>query len=264
MEAKYASTPLSSFQQIYVIKKTEKGASTMDHRLLMQWIESGSTTIPSVLLTYYKKIGLTNDELILLIQLKTYMDRGNVFPDTDDIASQMDLSSEKVFQLIHQLIQKKVLEIQTGEDEEGKSKDTYSLNLLWEKLAVYMSQINEESKETTEAQSEGGLYRKFEQEFGRPLSPIELQTIGMWLDEDHYSLELIEMALREAVLNQVYSLKYVDRILLSWEKKNIRTKEQVEKESQDYRNKKTTNNGGTNKEKTIKPVPLHNWLNDEN
>ena len=39
--------------------------------------------------------------------------------------------------------------------------------------------------------------------------------------------ELIRLALREAVLNQAYSLKYIDRILLAWERKNITTKEQV-------------------------------------
>lgn len=85
----------------------------------------------------------------------------------------------------------------------------------------------------------------------------------MWLDEDKYPLELIEMALREAVLNQVYSLKYVDRILLNWEKKNIRSKAQVEKESQSYRNKKMADNGQNDQQKPTKPVPLHNWLDDE-
>ena len=39
--------------------------------------------------------------------------------------------------------------------------------------------------------------------------------IGQWLNTDHYSPELIRLALREAVLNQAYSLKYIDRILLA-------------------------------------------------
>ena len=38
--------------------------------------------------------------------------------------------------------------------------------------------------------------------------------IGQWLNTDHYSPELIRLALREAVLNQAYSLKYIDRIYL--------------------------------------------------
>ena len=59
----------------------------------------------------------------------------------------------------------------------------------------------------------------FESEFGRPLSAIEYQRISQWLEEDKYQPDLIQFALREAVLNQAYSLNYIDRILLSWERK---------------------------------------------
>lgn len=235
----------------------------MDHHLLMKWMQSGMTVVPTILLEQYKNIGISTEEFVLLVHLKSFLDKGETFPNIEEIAQRMGLSSEKTFEMIHRLIHKKVLEIQTGSDEEGKSKDTYSLNLLWEKLAVQLTQQTTEKVQQEEVHSEERLFRTFEEEFGRPLSPIELQTIGMWLDDDKYPLELIEMALREAVLNQVYSLKYVDRILLNWEKKNIRTKAQVEKESQSYRNKKTADSGHNDQQKPTKPVPLHNWLDDE-
>ncbi|WP_028273092.1 DnaD domain-containing protein [Atopococcus tabaci] len=235
----------------------------MDHHLLMKWMQSGMTVVPTVLLEHYQNIGLSTEEFVLLVHLKSFLDKGETFPDIEEIAQRMGLTSEKTFEMIHRLIHKKVLEIQTGSDEEGKSKDTYSLDLLWEKLAVQLTQQTTKKVQQEEVHSEERLFRTFEEEFGRPLSPIELQTIGMWLDEDKYPLELIEMALREAVLNQVYSLKYVDRILLNWEKKNIRSKAQVEKESQSYRNKKMADNGQNDQQKPTKPVPLHNWLDDE-
>jgi DnaD and phage-associated domain len=72
------------------------------------------------------------------------------------------------------------------------------------------------------------LFKKIEVEFGRPISPIEQEQIHQWIDDDHYSVELIDLALREAVLNQAYSLKYMDRILISWEKSNIKTAEQLQ------------------------------------
>ncbi len=76
----------------------------------------------------------------------------------------------------------------------------------------------------------------FESEFGRPLSAIEYQRISQWLEEDKYQPDLIQFALREAVLNQAYSLNYIDRILLSWERKNITSKEQVEEEQKRRKN----------------------------
>ena len=63
------------------------------------------------------------------------------------------------------------------------------------------------------------------------------------------------------MLNQVYSLNYVDRILLSWERKNIRTSSQVKEEQQKRKRQMMQK-----EEKTTKALPkvsLHNWLEEE-
>ncbi|MDZ7835831.1 MAG: DnaD domain protein [Alkalibacterium sp.] len=136
---------------------------------------------------------------------------------------------------------KKVLTIETRSDEEGKTVDEFSFDLLYEKLTTLILQDMKQEESEKEVLASKNLYQLFEEEFGRSLSAMEIQTLNMWIDEDKYRPELIEMALREAVLNQVYSLKYIDRILLTWEKKNIRTKEQVEKDpSTSDRNRRMT------------------------
>ncbi|MGX7419257.1 DnaD domain protein [Carnobacterium gallinarum] len=237
----------------------------MNNQLLQKWLRAGNVSISTILLTYYRQIGLSNEELILIIQLKSLMDQGNLFPDTAEIAQRMGNTTDSIFQGIHELIQKKVLTIETETSFDGKSQDFYNLALLWDKLALCIQQVEQQQTKAELATVEKDLYQQFEAEFARPLSPIEIETIGMWLDEDHYSVELIELALREAVLSQVYSLKYVDRILLSWERKNIKTKEQVLKESEKFRQNsmpaksepKQQNNESTTQ------VPLHNWLNNE-
>lgn len=70
------------------------------------------------------------------------------------------------------------------------------------------------------------IFNKIETEFGRPLSPIELETIGIWIDEDHFSYEIIICALQEAVLNQVWNLKYMNTILQNWSKQHITNKQE--------------------------------------
>lgn len=232
----------------------------MNDELFKQWIDAGQTTLPTLLLMHYRNIGLTNDDLAVIIQLKSFIDTGEGFPDTELLAQRMHLSKEEAFSSIHQLMNKKVLTIETATNDEGKSQDHFSFDLLWEKLFVYLKQ--EETKQQTQEEEiqAGELYKLFESEFGRPLSPIEIQTLNMWIDEDQYAPELIQMALREAVLSQVYSLKYIDKILLSWEKKNIRTKEQVQKESKHYRERQQTREMDSQKSQPSKPVPMHNWL----
>ncbi|MER2130869.1 MAG: DnaD domain-containing protein [Carnobacterium inhibens] len=233
----------------------------MNNELLQKWLKAGDTTVSNVLLAHYNEVGLNTEQLVLVLQLKSFIDAGNDFPDTDIISKRMQITSSDVFKLIHELINKKLLVIETGKNQDGKTRDSYRLDLLWNKLTLVISQRENQQRVEKQHLSEQELFQLFEAEFGRPLSPIEMQTIGMWLDDDHYAIELIELALREAVLNQVYNLKYVDRILLNWERKNIRTKDQVEKEGNRRRQSSSKAQSVSSKEPTTK-VPLHNWLNN--
>lgn len=74
------------------------------------------------------------------------------------------------------------------------------------------------------------------------------------------------MALREAVLSQAYSLKYIDRILLSWEKKNIKTAAQVQqlKDRQRERQLKHRQMNLNRSPDEHKPkIPLKRWAHSD-
>lgn len=237
---------------------------TLENDLLMKWMTEGQTVLPTLLLRHYRKFNLSNDELVLILQLKSYMDKGDLFPSTKQIGENMNMTEDNVFRAIHQLTQKKVLSIETTKDEKGITQDAYSLSLLWEKLFVLMKQELTDEEVINKEKEDKNLYTLFEEEFGRSLSSIEIEVLTKWMKEDKYSNELIRMALREAVLSQVYNLKYIDRILLNWEKKNIRTKEQVEKESEKFRMSASSANMFADDEEEIEPVPMINWLKDRN
>ncbi|GEK90619.1 DnaD domain-containing protein [Alkalibacterium kapii] len=235
----------------------------MNKHLLFEWIRTGTLAVPNYLLKNYKKIGLDNDDLVTLLQLLALVENGQRFPDSQLLADRLAVSREEAFKAIHQLITKKVLTIETRTDEEGKTTDEFSFDLLYEKLATLLTQSIEKEETEKELLASKNIYQLFEQEFGRSLSAMEIQTLNMWIEEDKYHPELIEMALREAVLNQVYSLKYIDRILLSWEKKNIRTKEQVEKESKRFRKNQANEETKEKSDPNETPVPMYNWLKDK-
>lgn len=237
----------------------------MSNDLIKKWIDEGQTVLPTLLLKHYRDIDLSNDELVLILQLKSYMDRGDYFPNMELIARNMHLSEENVFKALHQLTQKNVLAIETTVDEKGITQDAYSLDFLWEKLVIFLKQTQFTEEKSIQENQSKNLYQIFEEEFGRPLSPIEMETLVMWVEEDNYSPELIKMALKEAVLSQVYNFKYIDRILLNWEKKNIRTKEQVEKESRKYREQSNNRfSQDSSQKRKSEPVPMINWLKDLN
>lgn len=229
----------------------------MDDKVFQRWMEKGNTVVSNVLLEYYTVLGMNELELVFVLQLKSCLDRNVTFPDLADLAQRMGKKESELFPVLHSLIQKKFVSIQTEKDSSGKVSDSYSLKPLYQLLRAALMKEKEEPKEADEI----NLLSVFQKEFGRPLSPMEMQTIGEWIDTDHYPRELIMEALREAVLNQAYSLKYIDRILLSWEKKNIKSAHQIRTESQ--KRSDFQKNESHIPELQREHVPLFNWLEGE-
>ena len=225
-------------------------------------MNASQTVLPTLLLRHYRNFNLSNDELVLILQLKSYMDKGDLFPSTKSIALNMNMTEDNVFRAIHQLTQKRVLSIETTKDEKGVSQDAYSLSLLWEKLYILLKQEQTEKVSQQKSVEDKNLFTLFEQEFGRTLSSFEMEILAKWMQEDKYSNELIQLALREAVLSQVYNFKYIDRILLNWEKKNIRTSVQAKEETKRFSNYQERP-PVTQTQESSERIPLFNWLESE-
>lgn len=69
------------------------------------------------------------------------------------------------------------------------------------------------------------LYKSFEQEMGRALSPIQMQDLQYMLEV--FSADLIHEALREAVGQGTVNFAYIQAILNRWKKDNLLTVELV-------------------------------------
>ena len=198
-------------------------------------VNDGQTTIANALLAHYREIGVTNDELLVYLQFKRLIDQGNQFPDAAVIAKSLGESTNAVFQRLHEMLAKKLLTIESITADDQKIHDRYNFDGLYDKLAVALKKqpvSTQASEQATSENSRQKVFRAIQTEFGRDLSPIEMESISKWFDEDHYEPEVIELALREAVLRQVYNLTYMDRILLNWQKRNLNTAAQVEAERQ--------------------------------
>ena len=77
----------------------------------------------------------------------------------------------------------------------------------------------------------------FEDEFKRPLSSIECQTISDWQNE--YSDDLLKLALSEAVKNNIRSLSYIDAILRNWKGAGIKTAIEAQEQINRHRKMKS-------------------------
>ena len=107
--------------------------------------------------------------------------------------------------------------------------------------------------ENNKIDAPSNIFEKMEKEFGRTLSPIEYELVKAWL-ENNTKEEIIEEALKEASLNGVSNLRYMDKIIYEWTKKGIKTKEDVEKNRLEHKKSK--------KNEKVE-VFDYNWLDDE-
>lgn len=228
------------------------------------WTEQRNISVPQLFFQHYNEMNIQDDEALIILHLITFEQQGVDFPTPNDLMARTNFQPMMISQILQRLMQKGMLEISQSTDESGKLTEKYSVYPLWERLLNLLESKQQRVKETAIKLDETAIFNLFEQEFGRLLSPIEIETIGMWMDLDQHTPEIIKAALKEAVLAGKVSLRYIDRILMEWKKKNIKTLQQIEKHSEQYR-KHTTAPMQMNQQQTQQPtkkVSFYNWLEE--
>ena len=195
-------------------------------------------SIPKLLLKNYKKLGINETELIILIFLiNSYEYNPKV------IADSMDIKLPVLLEMISQLETKGIVKVEL-KNINGINTEVCNLDNLYEKLSLMVIK----KEDTNDFKS---IYDIFETELGRTLSPIEYELVGEWLNDN--SEEILKLALKEATYNGVSNFRYIDRIIHEWKKKGIKTKDDVIKNNQEFRN---------NKSKKKQELFDYDWLNE--
>ena len=233
---------------------SEKEVKILEQTFQQFWMYQGGTTVPNPFIRYYQQLQLTAQECLML---SWWLQHSNseYFPlNVDEVCEVFSISEHTLFQIIQHLLDRQVVSVTQKENEQGKKEEYYSLAPLFQQLEI----LHRQEVEKKEESDNPNLIFVIEKEFGRPISSYEIQMIKSWIDKDEYSYELILAALKEAVLNQVFTLKYMDKILLTWQRKGFKTVQQV---IQDKNRTRNGNFAAKPKETTPIPlVPLDNWL----
>jgi len=204
--------------------------------------------LPRYLFNYYIRLGITSEELIILIFIIDRGDKAEYNPEA--IASALCLDKFKVMELIDSLNNKKIISLEVEKNKDGKREEYISLDLMYKKIMNIIL-----DKEETKTFDNGDIFSVFESEFGRTISSMECQIIKGWID-DKFSGELIMEALKEAIYNGVSSLKYIETILYNWRKKGYKTKAEVRDAKNKYYETKK-------EQKEEKEIFYYDWLNDD-
>lgn len=211
----------------------------------------GLTSIPNKLIKMYSRLGITDFQMMLLIHLIRFMvEERECYPEPETIAELMESTSTKVKKELADLLDKEIITVSEYYDKNNNVVfEGYDFEPLFLKVSdgwanVRASEI-EETEKLLKAADPGhdfqnyrlrdnlsGLISTFEKEFGRPLSPIEIEQIQQW-DAEAEPFIIIE-ALKRAVLRGKHNFKYINSILFEWKKNNLQTMESIAEYDRDF------------------------------
>ena len=123
------------------------------------------------------------------------------------------------------------------ENEEYELKKDFGIPIgNREENSIEENSIEENSIEECIGQKkQDTIYDFLEQNFGRTLNSIEIEMIREWNDN-----ELTRYAIKQAVLNGKYNVKYINTILVNYRNNSITTVQQAQEDEKKFkiRNKK--------------------------
>ena len=206
---------------------------------IIELLKSINFQIPRELMFNYKKLNMTDSEMILVIY---FINQSNNTYNPKQISNDLKLELNTVLEMVNSLSEKGILKVELKKINNIRC-EVINLDYLYEKLAFSLNEVDEKKNDN--------LFSMFETEFGRTLSPMEYEIINSWISNG-CSEELIKLALREAIYNGVSNLRYIDKIIFEWGKKGIKTREDVERERKQFKNNSMKN----------KELFDYDWLND--
>lgn len=206
------------------MKPSERESANAD------FLNGSYAVIPFPFLLRAGQLGLEPAQTLTLVQiLAASQIEHREFLTPVELAERMGVHAALVAEAMANLVSKGFLAIGERLDDQGTVSTYYDLKPLWEKLR------GRDPFKTPNREWSKNPVQLFEEEFGRPLSGLECEQIREWLERDRHPEWMINEALREAVLTNKYSFKYIDRILFDWQRNRIRTKAELESYRESYR-----------------------------
>ena len=223
---------------------------------------------------------LTLQQKVMLVEIDSLDNEKGCYASNKYFSEFFGISSGRVSQVINELIDKgylnaeyikednqilaRILKIQSPpypvkvfrklnrgylENDEGGIKYSKGGYLENDKdNNIDINNINNNNSSSIEKRDT--IYDFLEQNFGRTLNSIEIEMIKEWNDN-----ELTRYAIKQAVLNGKYNVKYINTILVNYKNNSITTVQQAQEEEKKFKSKKEIKKSRTSAmDETLKEI----------
>ncbi|MDD9139286.1 DnaD domain protein [Fructobacillus sp. CRL 2054] len=186
-------------------------------------INAGQTTVYNYLLSHYRDIGMDNDDLVIYLQISRLQKQGDQ-ASLAALAATMKVTEQALTERIKRFVQLDLMTVQNL----GNRQEYFDFTPLFDKLLAGQRVNQDNPVVSAGEQSRRQVVRVLQGEFGRQLSPMELQTINQWFDVEHFDPNMMILAIQEAIANNARSLRYIETILINWKKSNLTSPQAVQ------------------------------------
>lgn len=177
----------------------------------------------SMILDCYKKLGLNELELVVILMVDHLLEQGNTLITGESLSLKMKLSAQEIDEILASLLSRNLV---TYEDT-GFGLITSIENVrvqAYEELKKSIHMEEEDGQEAAFNARKAKHISFFEEKYGRGLSPLESGMIGEWINAGFKDEEITD-ALLDCLRSGTKSIKAVDRAL-----RNKRREEDIIKE----------------------------------
>ncbi len=186
----------------------------MDIKDIKRYINNNTIDFTELILNNYYKLGIDETDAVIMVKLHYLLKNNITFISPKQLSEMLSISTQTTSRRLNSLIEKGYIQIEVVNKKNGKQSEIFNLDYLIEKILKNGDENRSKKKQLKNKTLESKLATLFEEEFKKPLSVLDIQTITKWLGEDRYTYEDIKDALFEAVRNRKLTIKYVDSILL--------------------------------------------------
>lgn len=163
------------------------------------------------LLDSYKKLGLNENETMVILLIDYLLSQGNSLITSDLLSLKMTLQPEEIDGILVELLNKKYLSYKTEEGKLVTSIENIRKIVYSEMKKTLTWEVKKESVQKDESLI-SDLYFLYEDKASQPLSPLEKDTIVSWL-KNGYSEEEIKNAVLDTARFKKLTIREVERTL---------------------------------------------------
>lgn len=177
-------------------------------------IEEGYLNGHKLLLKEQSRLGLHAEEVILLSAFLTLLEKKKNTVSITALAKTINHPVSKTGDLFTELIQKGFINTELELKADGKEKEVFNMDPLFDKIRALFEADIKQQKEVKQDSDIVYIIQAIEKAFNRSLSAFDLEMVKEWFTESFTKVQ-IESALQVTLNHHRKTVSYIDRVLRS-------------------------------------------------